>query len=100
MAKLFFNSSLNGSHIVRSTVAASALPHEPKLVDALANSSDLITFIPSSYSTTWSAEDFQHPQLGPVMTFLHMGWQRAKEKNLGITAVYSGMFDNYYFQLG
>ena len=77
-----------------------ALPYEHKVVDALAKSPDLITYIPSTYSTTWDAEDFQHPQLGPVLNFIHAAWERAKEKHIGITAVFTGVFDLYWFELG
>ena len=86
--------------ITSSAVSFAALPYESKVVDALAKSPYLVTYMPSTYSTTWSAEDFQDPQLGPVLTFIHQGWDRAKEKKIGITPVYTGVFDLYWFELG
>ncbi len=83
-----------------SAVGFGALPSEPNLVDALAQSSDLITYIPSTYSTTWTKEDDADPVLGPLLRFCHPGWERAKEKRIGITAVYTGVFDIYLFGYG
>ncbi len=77
-----------------------AIAHESNVVDALAKSSDLVTYIPSTYSVVWGTEDFQDPQLGPVLEFIHTGWERAKEKKIGITAVYTGLFDLYWFKVG
>ena len=76
------------------------LSNEPNVVDALSKSPDFVTYMPSTYSTTWNAEDFKDPQLGPVLNFIHQGWDRAKEKNIGITAVYTGVFDIYWFEIG
>lgn len=73
---------------------------EPNLVDALAKSADLVTYIPSTYSTTWNEKDATDPQLGPILKFLHSGWDRAKERGIGITAVYIGCFEKYFFEIG
>ena len=77
-----------------------AIGEETKIVDALADSPDLITFVPSIYSAIWNAEDLSDPLMGPPLQFIHMGWERAKEKGIGITKFYTGIFDLYWFKVG
>ncbi|KAK3110410.1 hypothetical protein LTR53_015332 [Teratosphaeriaceae sp. CCFEE 6253] len=55
---------------------------------------------PVDFSTTWSEADFQDPRLGPVLKFLHGGWDKAKELGVPVTPVYTGVFDLYWFQIG
>lgn len=81
-------------------MAFSTLAYETRIVDALANLEDLITYIPSTFSTTWTSSDFSHPQLGPQLDYMHQGWKRAQQKSIGITTVYTGVFDIYWFQHG
>jgi len=83
-----------------SAVGFGALPTEANLVEGLSRSKDLVTYIPSTYSTTWNKQDFEDPQLGPVLKFLHGGWDKATEKGVGITPVFTGIFENYWFQIG
>lgn len=66
-------------------------------MDALVKSKDAVTYIPAAFSTTWSEEDFADPMLGGLLKMLHSGPDRAREKGLGITAVYTGLFDSYMF---
>ncbi|TKA64146.1 hypothetical protein B0A55_09295 [Friedmanniomyces simplex] len=91
---------VRGVNIFISAVGFPALPSEPNLVDGLALSPDLVTYIPSVYSTTWTERDFGDPRLGAVLAFLHGGWERAREKGVGVTAVYTGVFELFWFQLG
>lgn len=79
-------------------MAFGALHSEPNVVDALARSPDLVTFIPSLYSTTWTKEDRADPALGPVISFLHGGLTRAVEQKIGITTVYVGVYEDYFFE--
>lgn len=69
-------------------------------MEALAKTGDLVTYIPSTYSTTWEQPDFEDEQLGPVLNFIHTGWHRAKELGLGVTPLYIGAFENYWFEIG
>ena len=67
-------------------------------MDALARSSDLVTYIPSIYSTTWTEEDKADPNLGSILSILHAGWDRATASGIGVTPVYTGIFDVYFFE--
>ncbi|KAK5676767.1 hypothetical protein LTS10_010531 [Elasticomyces elasticus] len=92
--------AVKGVNVFISAVGFGALPTEPNLVEGLALSPDLVTYIPSVYSTTWTEEDFEHPQLGQVISFLHTGWEKAKDKKIGVTPVFTGVFDLYWFAYG
>ena len=81
-----------------SAVGFGALTSEPNLVDALAKSSDLVTYIPSTYSTTWTAKEKADPQLGSIINFIHSGWDRAAATGIGLTPIYTGIFDVYFFE--
>lgn len=80
-----------------STVGFGALPYEAKVVEALAATGDLQVYIPSVFSTTWEKQDYEDPQFGPVLKFLHGGWDKATELGLPVTPVYTGVFENYFF---
>ncbi|KAK3638518.1 hypothetical protein LTR56_012990 [Elasticomyces elasticus] len=92
--------AVKGVNVFISAVGFGALPTEPNLVEGLALSPDLVTYIPSVYSTTWTEEDFKHPQLGQVISFLHTGWEKAEDKKIGVTPVFTGVFDLYWFAYG
>ncbi|KAL9107808.1 MAG: hypothetical protein Q9227_007323 [Pyrenula ochraceoflavens] len=92
--------SVLGIQVFISALGFPALPSEPKLVDALAKSPDLITYIPASYSTTWTPEEEADPPLTPIIRFIHGGWDRAKEKGIAVTPIYTGIFDVYFFEYG
>ncbi|KAK4502304.1 hypothetical protein PRZ48_005729 [Zasmidium cellare] len=92
--------AVKGINVFISAVGFGALPREPKLVDALSRSADLVTYVPSVYSTTWNSKDFADPRTGPILKFLHGGWERAKEKGVGLTPIYAGVFDLYFFEVG
>lgn len=51
-------------------------------------------------ASPWTERDFKDPQLGPVLAFLNGGWEKAKVRKIGITAVYTGVFELFWFQLG
>ena len=70
------------------------------MVDALARSPDLVSYMPSTFSTTYDEQDANDPSLGPVLKFIRGGWDRAKEKGVGLTVLYNGIFDNYFFEYG
>lgn len=93
-------SAVAGVNTFISAVAFGALPTEPNVVAALAKSKDFVTYIPSTYSTTWEAKDFEDPQLGPVLNFIHTGWNKAKELGISVTPLYIGAFENYWFEYG
>lgn len=67
-------------------------------MDALAKSTDLVTYVPSTFTTPWTAKEMADPQLGPVISFLHAGVDRATAKGVGVTLVYTGIFDIYFFE--
>ena len=69
-------------------------------MDALAKSKDLVTYVPAAFSTTWTEADYADPPLGGLLKMLHLGLDRAKEKGLGMTTVYTGLFDSYMFDFG
>nr|POF16679.1 hypothetical protein CFP56_71320 [Quercus suber] len=92
--------ALAGVNVFISAVAFGALSTEPNVVQALAKSKDFVTYIPSTYSTTWTTKDFEDPQLGPVLNFIHSGWNKAKELGISITPLYIGAFENYWFDFG
>lgn len=56
-----------------------------------------MTYIPSAYSTTFTKHDESDPNLGPVIGFVYGGIKKAQELGVGVTKVYSGCFDNYWF---
>ena len=80
-----------------SAIGVEGLGSEPKLVDALARSKDLVTYIPAAYSTTWTEADHADPLLGGLLKMWHSSRDRAKETGLGMTKVYTGAFDSYMF---
>ncbi|EMC91215.1 hypothetical protein BAUCODRAFT_318679 [Baudoinia panamericana UAMH 10762] len=92
--------AVRGINVFISAVGFGALPHEPNLVEALSKSPDLVTYVPSVYATTRSKANEADPALGPFLKFVHAGWDRAIEKDIGITAVYTGVFDVYFFSYG
>lgn len=86
--------------VVSSAVGFGVLSLEPNLVDALAKSKDLVTYIPSTFSSVWSKEDYADLALGGFLKFQTSGWDRAKEKGVRITAAFVGIFDIYMFKYG
>lgn len=83
-----------------SALGSGILANEPKLVEALATSSDIITYIPSVFSTTWSKSDKEDEAIGPIINFAYKGWDKAVEKGIGVASVYVGAFENYFFEYG
>lgn len=92
--------AIAGVNVFISAVGFGALPNEPRIVEALAKSKDLMAYIPSTYSTTWEPQDFEDPRLGPVLNFIHSGWNKAKELRVPVTPLYIGAFENYWFEVG
>ena len=80
-----------------SAIGVEGLGSEPKLVNALAKSKDLVTYIPAAYSTTWTEADHADPLLGGLLKKWHFSRDRAKETGLGMTKVYTGAFDSFMF---
>jgi len=91
---------VKGVNVFISAVGFGALPNEAGLVKGLALSPDIVTYIPSVYSTTWNEKDHKDPQLGPVLSFLHGGWEQANKSNIGVTPVFVGVYDLYWFVYG
>ncbi|GAM89378.1 hypothetical protein ANO11243_074150 [Dothideomycetidae sp. 11243] len=91
---------VKGINTMISAIGFGAIPHEPKLVEALSKSKDLVTYIPSTYSTTWTEEDLKDPHFGPMLGFIEGGALKAKEIGVPLTTVYCGSFENYWFELG
>lgn len=67
-------------------------------MNALAQSPDIITFFPSSYTTTWTEEDEKHGMLGQLLTMANGKVRLARQKGVGITTVYTGLFDDWFFK--
>ena len=84
----------------RSAIGVGGLATEPHLIDVLANSPDLVTFFPSTYSSTWDETDKAEPQFLALLNFIQAGRQRAVARGLPVTIVYTGVFDNYFFGYG
>lgn len=57
-----------------------------------------MTYVPSTYSTTWTDADKSDPLLGNIISFIDAGLDRALEKGIGLTTVYTGVFDIYWFE--
>lgn len=77
-------------------LASSAVLSQIPLVEALAGSSDLLTFIPSEYGTHWTKEEMSNPKLA----FLGMKDQVAdKARDLGVplTIIHNGGFTESAF---
>lgn len=83
-----------------ATLGFNATPFESKLVEAFARSPEAVTYVPSVFSTTYSEADEKDPKLGPILGFLHGGIAKAKELGLPTTTVYTGIFEDYWFELG
>lgn len=81
-------------------MGAGALPNEPNLVNALAKSPDLVTFMPAMYSTTWNQQEINSEPLGTSLRMFHRSWDLANERQVGTTVVYTGVFDQYFFGFG
>lgn len=92
--------AVKGIHVVISTLGFGAVPYEPKLVEAIVEAGDAVTYVPSVYSTTWNEADFADPKLGPILGFLHGGADRAEKLGLSVTTIYAGVFEDYWFELG
>ncbi|KAF2149093.1 hypothetical protein K461DRAFT_329801 [Myriangium duriaei CBS 260.36] len=90
--------AVRGIQTFINAVGFGALPSEPKLVDALAKSPDFVTFVPSTFSTTWTDEDVADEELGNIVRFIHGGLDRAHQIGAGTTVVYTGVFDIYFFE--
>lgn len=89
-----------GVNVFISAVAFGALSSEPNVVEALAKSKDFVTYISSAYSTTFNKKDFDDPQLGPVIKFIHTGWLKARQLGISVTPLFIGCFENYWFEFG
>ncbi|GAM87624.1 hypothetical protein ANO11243_056510 [Dothideomycetidae sp. 11243] len=93
-------SAIKGVNVFISAVGFGAVPSEPNVVQALSKSKDFVTYIPSFYSTTWDDNDEKHPQIGPIVKYMHSGWDKAKEMGVAVTPVYVGNYENYWFGIG
>ena len=68
-------------------------------MEALNKSPDFVTFIPAVFSTTWSKQDFEDPVLGKFIGSVPF-YANAKGLNIGVTKVYTGIFDYTFFEQG
>ena len=66
-------------------------------MEAISKSPDFVTYMPAMYSTTWSKEDFDDPLLGSFISKMP-GYAKPKELGIGITKVYTGVFDFTFFE--
>ena len=71
--------------------------NEPKLVDALSKSPDIITYVPSTYSIPWTQKDRESKEFGHVVAYSKGGFYRAQEKGVGTTVLEIGAFHTYLF---
>ncbi|KAF2163815.1 hypothetical protein M409DRAFT_57292 [Zasmidium cellare ATCC 36951] len=91
--------AVKGVNVFVSTVGVGGLMSEGVVMEAISKSPDFVTYMPAMYSTTWSKEDFEDPVLGPVVGSLP-GYTKPKELGIGITKVYTGIFDFTFFESG
>ena len=94
---------MSGRHqglTVRSTIGHEGFDVQNNLLDALAGSPDIVTFIPSSFGSVWTEEMLQKPS---VRTFHepydHLARQ-AKDNRVGFTQIRAGLFLDYTFMPG
>lgn len=68
-------------------------------MEALNKSPDFVTYMPAAFSTTWNKHDFEDPVLGKVIGSVPY-YSKSKELGIGITKVYTGIFDFTFFEQG
>ena len=69
---------------------------KPELVEALATSKDLVTFVPSDYGLVWTAYLPKYPQLGFVKNKANLD-DRAKALGLKLTNFRCGCLTPWMF---
>ena len=81
-----------------SCISPLALDGQDKVAEAFAESSDIVTFIPSKYTQSWAPSDFEtNPTLGQINQDMSTALNRAKESGLGTTFVVAGVVDEWIF---
>ena len=81
-----------------SGLAAQSLGLQVPLVEALAKSSDIVTFIASAYGHPFRPNHFEgNPPLEGMSKMMGAGPNRATELGVAMTVVSAGLFDEYFF---
>ncbi|CAD6573784.1 MAG: hypothetical protein TREMPRED_000909 [Tremellales sp. Tagirdzhanova-0007] len=89
-------SAIKGINIIISMLASSAVSTQIPLVEALAGSPDLLTFIPSEYGTHWTHDEMANPKLA----FLGMKDRvvdKARDLGVPVTIVHNAGFTESAF---
>ncbi|WWD15959.1 hypothetical protein CI109_100383 [Kwoniella shandongensis] len=83
-------------NVVVSTVGAPGLKSQIYIVEALAGSSALKTFIPSDYGANWTEEELKAPGLAGIGVKEEVV-KKAKELGVPLTEVRTGLFGLFFF---
>ncbi|WVF72249.1 hypothetical protein IAT40_007061 [Kwoniella sp. CBS 6097] len=89
--------AIEGVEVVVSSVGAPGILSQNHLVDALAGSPSLKTFIHSDFGTNWTEEELKIPQLKSI-TVKEEVVEHAKEKGVPLTNIRVGLFDLFFFK--
>ncbi|OCF36541.1 hypothetical protein I317_00718 [Kwoniella heveanensis CBS 569] len=89
--------AIEGVEVVVSSVGAPGILSQNYLVDALAGSPSLKTFIHSDFGTNWTEEELKIPQLKSI-TVKEDVVAHAKEKGVPLTHIRVGLFDLFFFK--
>ncbi|WVW83156.1 hypothetical protein I302_105174 [Kwoniella bestiolae CBS 10118] len=82
--------------VVISALGATAIDSQKYLIEALAGSSKLKTFIPSDFGFTFTEEELSYPALKPLQLKKEIA-DIAGKMNVPITNVRVGLFDYYFY---
>ncbi|WVQ98679.1 hypothetical protein IAU59_005810 [Kwoniella sp. CBS 9459] len=89
--------AVEGVEVVVSSVGAPGILSQNYLIDALAGSSSLKTFVHSDFGTNWTEEELKIPQLKGI-TVKEEVVKHAKDKNVPLTNIRVGLFDLFFFK--
>ena len=74
---------------------------ESKLTEALAKSPSFQhekgTLVPANFSANFSADDVAHPAMQEIYQTTQKRYRRAKELGVGLTLVYAGLHEPFFF---
>ena len=84
----------------RSTVGHEGFALQESLLDALAGSSDIVTFIPASFGAVWTQEMLKKPAAQAFHEPYDRLSAKAKDLNVGFTEIRAGLFLGFTFMAG